>query len=482
MLCHSFDQVYGGFGNAPKFPTPHNLMFLLRYSHLEGDREAMVMVEKTLEQMYRGGIFDHVGGGFSRYSTDRQWLVPHFEKMLYDNALLLAAYAEAYQMTANPLYRRVAEEILRYLFREMRNEDGAFYSAQDADSEGIEGKYYVFTPDEVEEVLGQEDGKAFNRFYGITREGNFEGKNIPNLLDNEEFRQENAAMTAFCHKLESYRRQRTRLHKDDKILTSWNALLIAALAKAYGALGEERCLQAAVEALTFLEDKLTHENRRLWVRYRDKEAAGEGLLEDYAFLIWSLQELYHVTFEPSYLERALAYTQRVLVDFAAPEGGFYLYGEKGEALIARPKTSYDSALPSGNSLMGYHLFRLAELTEEPVLAEAAQKQLAFLAGASAPYPAGYSFALIGIMQAVYPIKRLVCLAASQEDLDRLRQLLHQGFYPHVMVLAGLQGEKFLENYSLQDGQTTFYICENNACSPPFHGWEELKRRLVAKEA
>jgi len=483
LFCSSFDQVYGGFGNAPKFPTPHNLMFLLRYYLLEGDKEALVIVEKTLEQMYRGGIFDHVGGGFSRYATDRQWLIPHFEKMLYDNALLLTTYLETYQLTAEPLYRRVAEDILRYLFREMQDEEGAFYSAQDADSDGVEGKYYVFAPDEIIEVLGQKDGENFNRFFGITPEGNFEGMNIPNLLFNENFRQDNPAMAALCHKLEQYRRERTHLHQDDKILTAWNALLIAALSKAYGTLDEEQYLKAAMTAFYFIEEELTDKKGHLLVRYREGEAAGEGLLDDYAFLIWALQELYHVTFNPIYLEKALAYSKQVLTEFAAPQGGFYLYGQGSETLISRPKVSYDGALPSGNSLMGYNLFRLAELTEEKELAEEAERQLAFLAGALAPYPVGYSFALIGLMQAVYPVKRLVCLAKSREDLTKLRQLLCHGFYPHVLVLAGVEGAKFLENYSLQDGQTTFYICENNACSPPFHGWEELKRRLtVTKEA
>ncbi|MHB8919320.1 MAG: thioredoxin domain-containing protein, partial [Desulfocucumaceae bacterium] len=283
-LEKSFDSRYGGFGGAPKFPTPHNLMFLLRYWKRTGEKSALEMVEKTLRSMHAGGIYDHIGFGFSRYSTDRQWVVPHFEKMLYDNALISLVFTEVYQVTGDPFYRRVAGEIFTYVLRDMTSPEGAFYSAEDADSEGVEGKFYVWTPGEVSRVLGQDGGRYFCEIYNITPEGNFEGKGIPNLVaaggqvEGHRGRLEESRLKLFSH-----REKRVHPYKDDKIITSWNGLMVASLARSAAVTGDGKCLGAAERAAGFIWDKLRNGGGRLLARYRDGEAAYPGYIDDYAF-------------------------------------------------------------------------------------------------------------------------------------------------------------------------------------------------------
>lgn len=486
LFLKSFDPQYGGFGKAPKFPTPHNLMFLLRWSVLEREKNALLMVEKTLKQMYKGGLFDHVGFGFSRYSTDERWLVPHFEKMLYDNALLAITYLEAYQLTKNELYRRIAEKTLLYVQREMMSEKGGFYCAQDADSEGVEGKYYVLEPSEVIEILGEDDGAYFNGYFDITPQGNFEGSNIPNLIGNDAYSKSDERIEALCKKIYDYRLTRTKLHKDDKILTSWNSLMIGAFAKAYQVLGDEIYLQTAEEAMEFTTQNLTLKDGRLSVRYRDGETMGIGYLDDYAFTAWASLELYEATFKAEYLEKSLFYIQQITELFADEEnGGFFLYGKDNQNLILRPKETYDGAIPSGNSVTGYVLMRLARLIGEPRLEELAEKQLNFLTSGMEHYPAGFSFGLMAAMLALYPTREVVCVAKSQEDLHILKEVLRKHFLPNTVVLVKKPTEddspgqilEFLQDYGLKDGKTAYYICENNTCTPPITDLNELEKRL-----
>ncbi|MFT4006164.1 MAG: hypothetical protein QM683_11215, partial [Lacrimispora sp.] len=264
MLLKSFDERWGGFGRAPKFPMAHNLIFLLRHYGLERDKAALSAAEKTLKQMYRGGIYDHIGGGFSRYSTDEKWLVPHFEKMLYDNALLLYAYAEAFRMTGEELYARVSRGIIGYVLNVLTDENGGFYCGQDADSEGVEGKFYTFEKEEISRVLGEENAQGFCQWFGISEKGNFEGKNIPNLIENKEYEKENEKIDSLSQTLYDYRLKRMALHTDDKILTSWNGLMIAAIAKASRILGDDRILEAAKRAQSFIEKNLTNQDGRLY--------------------------------------------------------------------------------------------------------------------------------------------------------------------------------------------------------------------------
>lgn len=481
-----FDREYGGFGSSPKFPTPHNLMFLLRCYMHEHDPYTLAAVEKTLQQMYRGGIFDHIGGGFSRYSTDRRWLVPHFEKMLYDNALLAMAYAETYQITGKDFYKRAAQKILQYVLREMTSSEGGFYSAQDADSEGVEGKYYVFTPDEIVNLLGDTDGSYFNNYFGITAQGNFEGKNIPNLLENPHFDIPNDKIEALLPKVYEYRLGRTSLPKDDKILTSWNALMIAALAKASRILDEKEYLRAAEKAMSFLENNLEDGKGGFRVRWRDGEAAGIGNLDDYAFVIWALLELYDATFRPGYLRLALRLNRKMLDEFEdRTGGGFFLTPRTGTALIFRPKETYDGAVPSGNSVAGYCLERLARLTGGADLEDAASRQMQFLADSAAAYPLGSSFTLMAQMLGLFSGTEIVACIENQKDLDGLKQLLNQSFAPNrnVLVISNEWADEihavaeFTKTYMPKEGQSTYYVCRGKSCSRPITDLSDLKKML-----
>ncbi len=478
----SFDPKYGGFGHAPKFPAPHNLMFLMRYGIINGNDNALHMALTTLNQMYKGGLFDHIGGGFSRYSTDQKWLAPHFEKMLYDNAMLTIAYMEAYQLTGTELYKKVAESTLEYVMREMTDKSGGFYSAQDADSEGEEGKYYLFTPDEVKSVLGEEDGETYCRFFDITEKGNFEGKSIPNLIGNKDFADWGKRPDELGKKLYEYRLKRTKLHKDDKILTAWNALMICAFAKAYQATGRLKYLSCAENALKFIERNLTDSSFRLMVRFRDGEAKGAGFLDDYAFMAWACLALYEATYDIVFLTRSLHYAKQLQKLFKDPEaGGYFLYAGDSEKLISRPKEIYDGAMPSGNSVAGYVLARLSLLTGQEFGEE---EQLEFLASKLSHYPPGYSMSLIAGMQKVYPSKELMCVIETYEELDAFKAKMRRIFIPNLTVLVKAEdnGEQlgricgFTKDF-VSKGRSAYYICENHACSEPVYDLDELIKKL-----
>lgn len=492
QFARSFDAENGGFGGAPKFPTPHNLMFLMEYSVREKSRDALAMAERTLVQMYRGGIFDHIGGGFSRYSTDEKWLVPHFEKMLYDNALLVMAYVEAYAMTGRKLYGCVAEKTLEYVERELTDEQGGFYCGQDADSDGVEGKYYVFTREEIRKVLGKKAGEAFCSRYGIIVNGNFEGKSIPNLLENEDYQ-------SICEewrgrtngvRLYEYRFGRTSLHKDDKILVSWNGLMICACAKAGAALREKRYVEMAVRAETFIRKHLVRDGRLL-VRYRDGDAAGEGKLDDYACYILALLELYSVTFRTDYLSRAAAWAEAMLDQFFDWEnGGCYLYAKDGEQLIVRTKETYDGAMPSGNSVAAAALHQLAQITGETKWQEALNKQLRFLAGAMEEYPSGNSFALLTMMNALYPTKELICTLSNGLEPEKREKLFAQLVClaetpPGLTVVVKTEENEgelkrlapYTGDYPVPEDGARFYLCAGSKCMPPVSEISALLAKL-----
>lgn len=394
-----FDGVYGGFGKEPKFPTPHKLLFLLNYYKITSELEALNMVEKTLEGMYRGGIFDHVGFGFSRYSTDEKWLVPHFEKMLYDNALLIIAYLECYELTKKDFYKDVAIKTIDYVLREFKGKENGFYSAQDADSDGHEGKFYVFNPLEICEVLGDDDGKRFNDYFDITPSGNFEGKSIANLLYNNGFESGNEEIDKLREKVFKYRNERTNLHTDDKILTSWNALMIVALSKAYETLKNYMYLNAAENAIDFIKGNLINEKGRLLARFRDGEAKYLAYLEDYAFLVWAFIEMYESTDKEAYLKDAIKFTNNMIDKFwEENKGGFFLYGNDAEKLILRPKELYDGAIPSGNSVAAYVLLKLSEITQDEKLKEYAKKQIRYFFATATKSPISYTMYLNAVIE------------------------------------------------------------------------------------
>ena len=481
QFAQSYDERWGGFGAAPKFPTPHNLIFLLRYAQLAKEEHAREMALHTLNNMYRGGLFDHVGGGFSRYSTDQHWLVPHFEKMLYDNALLALAYTEAFQHTRCPIYGEITRRTLDYVLRELSGPQGGFCCGQDADSDGVEGKYYALTPDELAQALGGVDGLRFCQWYGITPEGNFEGKSIPNLLGQSQFDQDPEDMAALREQMYAYRLSRTALHRDDKVLTAWNGLVMAALARAGLVLDEPWYLDAARQTAEFLAEKLTTSDGRLLARWRDGDAAHPGKLDDYAFLAYGLLELYSATFDASYLTRAVGLADCLLkLFFDGERGGFYPYASNGEQLLTRTKEAYDGAMPSGNSIAALVLFRLSRLTGEMRWREAADLQLSWLAGAAEGYPAGHSFAMLACLEELWPTAELVITA--QKPPEELRGFLREAPRLGLTVLVKTQENAgtlaalapFTKDYPIPAQGAQYYLCQGGACAQPVDSIPELK--------
>ena len=454
----NFDASFGGFGGAPKFPTPHNLLFLMQQYEKQGNRQALNMAEITLQKMYAGGLFDHIGYGFCRYSTDRYYLVPHFEKMLYDNALLILAYCKAYELTGKSFYLEVAKKTASYILDEMTSPKGGFYSAQDADSDGEEGKYYVFTPEEIIELLGQADGTAFCERFGITKTGNFEGKSIPNLLHAKDLTDER--FDCFLPTLREYRRGRTRLHTDDKILTAWNALMIAALCRLYRCSRDHRYLEAAKKAQGFIENSLFSQDT-LYVSFRDGKLGKHGFLDDYASYIFALLSLYDATLEETFLCRAMQLTRETVTQYYDSEhGGFYLSGRDNETLLFRPKECYDGALPSGNSLIAYVLVCLNALLPDYSTENILNKQLAYMAGEAEQYPAGFSMFLMALSDFLAP-PLLVTVVSNGEDLSDLPFVL-----PSDAIVKVL--ERPLQEYKLLNNETTFYVCRKCSCLPPMN--------------
>ena len=481
QFAQSYDERWGGFGAAPKFPTPHNLIFLLRYAQLAKEEHAREMALHTLNNMYRGGLFDHVGGGFSRYSTDQHWLVPHFEKMLYDNALLALAYTEAFQHARCPIYGEITRRTLDYVLRELSGPQGGFCCGQDADSDGVEGKYYALTPDELAQALGGVDGLRFCQWYGITPEGNFEGKSIPNLLGQSQFDQDPEDMAALREQMYAYRLSRTALHRDDKVLTAWNGLVMAALARAGLVLDEPWYLDAARQTAEFLAEKLTTSDGRLLARWRDGDAAHPGKLDDYAFLAYGLLELYSATFDASYLTRAVGLADCLLkLFFDGERGGFYPYASNGEQLLTRTKEAYDGAMPSGNSIAALVLFRLSRLTGEMRWREAADLQLSWLAGAAEGYPAGHSFAMLACLEELWPTAELVITA--QKPPEELRGFLREAPRLGLTVLVKTQENAgtlaalapFTKDYPIPAQGAQYYLCQGGACAQPVDSIPELK--------
>jgi len=460
-----YDSRNGGFGPAPKFPTPHSLLFLMAISQRYHETDCLEMAEKTLVQMYRGGIFDHIGFGFCRYSTDEKYLVPHFEKMLYDNALLILAYCRAHACTQAEeharLYLEVAEKTADFVLREMTSHEGAFFSAQDADSDGEEGKYYVFVPDEIEQVLGKQKAEAFCRRYDITSSGNFEGKSIPNLLKSNPFQpllEEERLL------LERYRKSRCSLHLDDKILTAWNGLMIAALCELYRTSCKRVYLDAAQKADQFIREQLVQDGT-LYVSFAGGKRGVKAFLDDYAAYCFAQIGLYKATLERCYLDRAAELCEKVFSDFTDEAGGFYLCGKESEQLIVRPKETYDGAMPSGNSLMAWNLVQLHLLTGGEKYRKQAERQLDFLSAQAGQYPIGYTMYLLALLDDLEPpAKVTVVLAKGAEKKEMVFR------FPQDVLVEVLDQPK--DEYPLKNGQTTYYVCRGHQCLAPVNEWNE----------
>ena len=468
-IVQDYDPVYGGFGNAPKFPTPEIILFMLRYYNINPTSNAKSIIEKTLLGMANGGIFDHIGGGFFRYSTDRKWLVPHFEKMLYDNAMLIMAFAEAGK-AIDSKYNSVVERIINFLLRDMKGKCGGFYTAIDADSEGEEGKYYLFTPDEINEVLGKPEGTKFNDQYDITNYGNFEGKNIPNCI------QKGFTLSDERNdKILLYRNKRVFPFVDDKITTSSNGLIIAALAIAGRLNNREEWLSLAENTAEFIGKHLFL-GGRLMARWRQGEAAHPSTLDDYAYLLWGYMELYYGTKNNKWLLRAIDLTNKIIHLFSDVRGGLFLTGRDVTDLPIRAKSYYDGALPSGNAVCAYNFIRIAELTNDDKLTSIANEILSDVKADMIKYPYGFSGHIIAFMQKENGSNLTVTAGKGLNKILELASL----YKPFLNISLVNQSDEDVADMILNfknkvsiEGNATAYFCDRNGCRPPITDYSKL---------
>ncbi len=494
-----FDDDFGGFGNKPKFPSPHNLSFLLRYYQNTSNSKSLEMVTKTLTEMRKGGIYDHVGFGFHRYSTDRKWFLPHFEKMLYDQAMLTIAYTEAFQLTKNELFKQTADEILTYVLRDMTSPDGGFYSAEDADSEGEEGKFYLWTKEEIIELLGKEDGELIASTFNVENNGNyFEEASGHQTGTNHFYLRSELTNNKLLDKLSELREilfneREKRIHpyKDDKILTDWNGLMIAALAKSSRILGSVDYAKAAERSVEFIYSKLIDDSGQLLHRFRDGEAAIHAQIDDYSFLIWGLLELYETTFTPDYLCKAIKLVEHLLNNYWDQENnsGFYFTSNEDSKLISRPKEFYDGAIPSGNSVMYSNLIKLNKLTANPKYLEYGENLGLAFNNFIARSPTGFAQFLTGLQFSFGPSFEIIIVGEKDsEETKEMIETINAQFIPNKVVMlinendreAILEIAPFAGNYSQIDGKTTVYVCKNYVCSLPTTNKEKIIELLSTK--
>lgn len=519
-LAEIFDLKWGGFGNAPKFPMPHNINFLIDYAIIKKEPQIFHMAYLTLTRMAQGGIFDHIGGGFCRYSTDDTWLTPHFEKMLYDNALLISVYIKAWKYSNNPLFKSAAEKTCDYVIRELTSPDGAFYCAQDADSDGHEGKYYIFTPEEINRILGDEEGKKFCSIFDITETGNFEGKNIPNLIktagsiystdintsksnlhnkyysDLNEFNDLDNLHNSInpyklladntINKLYKYRKNRTKLHRDEKILISWNGMIIKALSEAAYALNRPDFLTSAIKADIFIRKNMSDNSERLLTAFSGGKSSIPAYLDDYAFYADSLISLYQATMDIDYLIRAENLAKQIIEFFTDKEnGGFYLSASYSEKLIGRPKETADGAIPSGNSAAACVFGKLAAITGKQIWQEHLDRHLEFLSGMAERYPSAHCAALSSMFNVLYPSYELICVTSEENHKHIFSEILKFNFPPNTtMLLKTATNEQQLESvapftksYPIPQTGTQYYLCSGNTCISPFSSLKNLAEYL-----
>ncbi len=498
-----YDSVNGGFGSAPKFPSPHNLMFLLRYYHRTKNESALEMVSHTLTQMRLGGIYDHIGFGFARYSTDREWLVPHFEKMLYDQAMLCMAYTEAYQITKENLFKQTAEEILEYVLRDMTHPEGGFFSAEDADSEGEEGKFYLWTIEEIRNVLS-DDAKLFIKLFNIDDGGNLpageagwtdESKammtetnilhlknSIDNLKKTDEFKHIDLIefITRTRRKLFDEREKRIHPHKDDKILTDWNGLMISAFCKAAGVFNNNLYKLTAEKAMNFILTKLRTNDGKLIHRFRDGEAGLPAHIDDYSFIIQALLDLFELTFKPEHLKTAIEFQEILFKHFLDKDGGgFFFTSDESEELISRQKDLYDGAYPSGNSVILSNLIRLGKFTANQKYDETAEKMINTFSKQIDDYPSVFSQFLTGLDWVLNQSYEIVIAGEEKsEEVSGAIKTLRSIFLPNKIFIYNKGDEELLKiipylsvNRTIKN-QLTIYVCENFKCNMPVHSVDE----------
>lgn len=470
-LKSAFDSTYGGFSTKPKFPTPHKLLFVLRTYSKTKDTELLEIVEKTLKSMYQGGIFDHIGFGFSRYSVDEKWLVPHFEKMLYDNALLALTYGEAFMATKNPLYKMISEKILAYLVDKLKSPEGGFYCGEDADSEGVEGKFYVWSKNEISNILGEEINDFCKR-YDITEKGNFEGTNIPNLINKDLNPLDDETFEVIRKKLYTEREKRIHPHKDTKILTSWNGLTIAAFAYCGRIFENTDYIEIAEKNTDFILNHMIDKNNRLYSRYADGEVANKGFLDDYSHLVNGLLELYQSTFNSKYLIKSNELSTEMLkLFYDDPHGDFFLSGNDSEKLILDVKDIYDNVIPSGNSMAIFNLLRLSALTGNLDLLDITDKFFKSHEGAIADVPSAYLFSLWAYSFNLSE-KLEIKICGELNESKEIIKIINSTYNPFITVLLNDKSDELLgflpklSNINKIDNKVTIYPCKGFMCMPP----------------
>ncbi|MHB1397953.1 MAG: thioredoxin domain-containing protein [Trichloromonadaceae bacterium] len=489
-----FDPRHGGFGTAPKFPTPHNIALLLRLGRRFDSPKATAMALKTLQALRLGGIFDQLGGGIHRYSVDAQWLVPHFEKMLYDQALVALAACDGWQACGDGFYRQMTEELLDYLLRDLSDPAGGFYCGEDADSEGAEGTFYIWSEEEIHQLLGKELATIFCRSFGVTAAGNFEQRNIPFLQQDVSSlagqvgvdAQELAELLASARQqLFAARQLRPRPHRDDKVLTAWNGLAIAALARAGALFEQPRYLQAARRAADFICSELRRPDGRLLRRWRRGKAAIPGFLDDYAFFCWGLLELYQASFNPKDLQLALELVEAAQELFADGQGGYYDSGRDGETVLMRSRSRQDGALPTAGAVLARCQLQLARLCDRPELTERAESLLKGQLAAVANHPPAFAQALIALDELLGPALEIVLVPGPGAPVPQewLRQLRQRYLPGSLLLVASPDGSDnsspLLAGTVALQGAPTAYLCRNHSCLAPVTSIEQLLRLIDA---
>jgi uncharacterized protein len=493
QISRAYDSDHGGLGRAPKFPNAGVYELFLRHYDQSKNQRFLEMVTHTLTKMAQGGIYDHLGGGFHRYSVDEKWLVPHFEKMLYDNAQLVRIYAQLYCVTRDELFKNVTEETLDYLLREMLHSEGGFYSTQDADSEGEEGKFFIWSPQEVNQILGEEAGEIFSRIYDVSDFGNFEGRNILHpILTLEQasklFKKDPKAIAVLISdskkKLFQEREKRIKPFRDEKIITSWNGLMLSGLAEAIKISPRQSYLDTANRTLQFFFSKMFRDGHLLHT-YKDGTAKLLGYLDDYAFMAVGLLDLYEATFDRAQLARAIELADTMVSEFwDEKDGAFFYTGKSHEQLISRAKPVFDASIPSGNSMATHLLLRLYYLTGREVYLQRAETVLRSYYDAMLSQPFGFAHMLCALDLDLRKPKEIVVIGNRKDaNIAELINRIHSIYLPNkTLQLAGPDEslEKIsplLRGKTQLDGKPTVYVCHNFTCSLPVTSWEEIKPLL-----
>ncbi len=500
-FVETFDSEHGGFGKSPKFPKPHDYLFLLKYSNRDEDSNAIHMATKSLKEMRMGGLYDQIGFGFHRYSTDSKWLVPHFEKMLYDQALLIHAYLEAFIHTQDDFYKNVVEEIIEYVLRDMTSNLGGFYSAEDADSEGEEGVFYLWTVDEIKSILSREDSKFIIDILNFDKSGNWhDGKknktNIPHFNNNweeisDKYKQNKIEIIKRYDRIRSrmfnIREGRVHPQKDDKILTDWNGLMISALAKSASVLNNKKYKDAAISATEFILNNLRSSDGGLLKRYRNGESGLAGLIEDYSFFIWGLIEMYELTFDPIYLETAIELSEYQIDNFWDNDyHGFYFTPANGEELIVRTKESYDGAIPSGNSVAAYNFIRLGRILSEPKYEKISTQITDVFSRNLNKYGSGYTMMLQAVEFMTGPSYEILIIGDNDKSQELINQINQINQPNKVLIYTDINHKDdlssiipFIGMYPNPEGENPMvYVCKNYSCNLPTNDIDEIKRQLI----